>query len=238
MTEQQGKLDSTPSHPSGAPRPPRPPRSLRSPRLSALAVTGLVLAVIPLCPPANLLAVVLGMLALRRIAASSGRLRGAGLARAAIFAGSVLTILSLILLTRFANRQQQLIDLAMVDVVESTIRGAMDDRADSVRLSWVGPREKRPSEEEILAFGRTLEERYGAFERCDIVSSVMTGSFLAPRMEAAGILYFSGGQLHGSIKVDFLIKPFQTDPTFSMRALRIEDPQAGDIELSSTDSEP
>ena len=235
MTEQQGKLDSTPTHPSG---PPRNPRNLRKPRISALAITGLVLAVIPLCPPANLLAVVLGMLALRRIRISSGRLRGAGLARAAIFAGSVLTILSLILLTRFATRQQELIDQAMVDVVKSTIQGAMGDRADSVRLSWVGPREKRPGEEEILAFGRTLEERYGTFERCDIVSSVMTGSFLAPRMEAAGIFYFSGGQLHGSVEVDFLIQPFQTDPTFRMRALRIEDPQAGDIELSSTNSEP
>ncbi len=206
--------------------------------MSALAVAGLVLAVIPLCPPANLLAVVLGMLALRRITASSGRLRGAGLARAAIFAGSVLTILSLILITRFANRQQQLIDLAMVNVVENTLRGAMGDRADSVRLSWVGPRDKSPGEEEILAFGRTLEERYGSFDRCDIVSSVMTGTFLAPRMEAAGIFYFSGGQLHGSVEVDFLIQPFRTDPTFSMRAMRIEDPQAGDIELTSTDSEP
>ena len=206
--------------------------------MSALAVTGLVLAVIPLCPPANLLAVVLGMLALRRIMASSGRLRGAGLARAAIFAGAALTILSLILITRFANRQQQLIDLAMVDVAESTIRGAMDGRADSVRSSWVGPRETRPSEAEILAFGRTLQERYGSFERCMVVSSVMTGSFLAPRMEAAGIFYFSQGQRHGSVEVDFLIHRFQTDPTFSMRALRIEDPQAGDIELTSTDSEP
>ena len=235
MTQQQGNLDSTPSRSPGSPRPPEPPRS---PRISALAVTGLVLAVIPLCPPANLLAVVLGMLALRRIMASSGRLRGVGLARAAIFAGSVLTILSLILITRFATRQQQLINLAMVDVMQSTIRGAMADRPDLVRSSWVGPRETRPSEAEILAFGRTLQERYGTFERGVIVSSVMTGSFFAPRMEAAGIFYFSGGQRHGSIEVDFLIQPFRTDPTFSMRALRIEDPQAGDLEITSTESEP
>ncbi len=206
--------------------------------MSILAVAGLVMAIIPCCPPANLLAVGLGLLALRRIGASSGRLRGVGLARAAIFAGSILTILSLVLLTRFANRQQQLMDQAMVNVVESTIQGSMIDRADSVRLSWVGPRESRPSEEEILAFGQTLQERYGTFKRCAIVSSLMTGSFLAPRMEAAVIFHFADGQRHGSIEVDFLVRSFQIDPAFSMRAVLIEDPQAGDIELILKDSEP
>lgn len=202
--------------------------------MSILAVAGLVMAIIPCCPPANLLAVGLGLLALRRIGASSGRLRGVGLARAAIFAGSILTILSLVLLTRFATRQQQLMDQAMVNVVESTIRGSMIDRADLVRLSWVGPRESRPSKEEILAFGQTLQERYGTFKRCAIVSSLMTGSFFAPRMEAAVIVYFSSGQIHGSMEVDLIIPTFRTEPTFSMRALRLEDPQAGDLELAST----
>ena len=229
MTEHQGNLDST---------PPPAQEGHRPPRMSALAVVGLVLAIIPLCPPANLLAVGLGFLALRRIVASSGRLRGVRLARAAIFAGPILTILSLILLSQFANRQQQLMDLAMVNVTESTIQGAVADRPDLVRSSWVGPRETRPSEEDILAFGRTLRERYGIFERSAIVSSVMTGSFLAPRMEAAVIFHFSDGQLHGSVELDFLIQQFRIDPTFSMRALRIEDPQAGDIELTLTDSEP
>lgn len=66
----------------------------------------------------------------------------------------------------------------------------------------------------------------------------MTGWFFAPRTEAAGIFYFAGGQVHGSIEVDLIIPAFRAEPTFSMRALRLEDPQAGDIELTLTESEP
>ena len=66
--------------------------AVQLPRVAPLAIVALLLAVIPLCPPLNVLSVLLGMIALRQMARAriAGRhLRGRGAAIAAILLGLI-----------------------------------------------------------------------------------------------------------------------------------------------------
>ncbi|MCH2135536.1 MAG: hypothetical protein MK101_03020 [Phycisphaerales bacterium] len=56
-------------------------------RVAPLSLVALVMAIIPLCPPLNLIAVVLGCVALRQVSRSGGALRGRGASFAAIVIG-------------------------------------------------------------------------------------------------------------------------------------------------------
>ena len=207
------------------------------PRMSVLAVVALVLAIIPCCPPSSLLGAALGIFAVRRIALSQGRLRGMGVARAAIISGLILSLMSSILLTRYFTHQQELIDEAMVEKIQQVVTGAMTDRSDLVITSW-SSRLEPPEAEDILIFGEELLVRYGSLKRFSVVASQRTGTFMAPRMEVAGIFIFENAERHGMAELDFIILPFQTKPAFKVRRLIVEDPKVGDLKLIAPDSDP
>jgi len=59
------------------------------PRVAPLAIAALLVSLIPLCPPLNMVGVVLGLFALRQVSRAGGSLRGRGAANTAILVGLV-----------------------------------------------------------------------------------------------------------------------------------------------------
>lgn len=206
-------------------------------RLSALAVVALVLALIPMCPPVNLLAVALGMLAYRRIVMAGGRLRGQGLARAAIVSGFLLCLFSLMLLGNFAASYQQRTDDDMRISIEQVIKGAADQRVSGVMANWSASRETRPEDDAILEFGTRMTERYGEFKHLNVISFTKD-SILTQRRQAAVIFHFANEQLNGYAELELVNQPFDFFPLFRVRSIVIEDPVLGDLTLPSRDNGP
>ncbi|MCZ6835368.1 MAG: DUF4190 domain-containing protein [Planctomycetota bacterium] len=206
-------------------------------KISALAIVAMVLAVIPCCPPVNLLAVGLGMLAYRRIGRSGGRLRGANVARAAIFAGFALSILSLILLGRFGEQYQQRLKDDMLTDLQVVMQAAIDQQVGVVQSKWSPNAPVVPSDEAILQFGAELEARYGAIERIIIVSQTHSG-VSKQRIQAALIFQCTRGEYNGSVEVELAFLPMELIPDIRLHWLMLEDPEAGNLRLPEVDDPP
>ena len=142
----------------------------REPRMSRLAVVSFVAAVIPCCPATGMLATLLGLMALRRIAASGGALGGRRLATAAALIGMASALLSMYgwnrLMLVYAEEQ----DRAARTVIESFITAAVDGRYDDARGAWEP--EYAPDDAEIAAFAEAVAE-LGGFERVNLTTKHM-----------------------------------------------------------------
>ncbi len=213
------------------PDTPSPLPSASPARLSVLAVLSLAMAIVPLCPPANLLAAGLGMLAYRRIAASGGRLRGQNVARAAIIAGLVLAVMSYVLLTQFASAAQRRMDEVIVRDTELMIRAAQTGDLAVMRSLMVSAG-KGVSDDTLSGFGATLRDRYGPLQRMTVVSTLRTGSMLTLDMELAVLFEFEQADQNGSFEINLQYSSLYDEPTAAVISLLVEDPARGDLSLS------
>lgn len=209
--------------------PPRPPK------LSILAVVAIILAVIPVCPPVNLFASVLGMIARRRILSSQGRLRGLRLAQAAMITGFFLCIFSWIIISRFSRDFLKQADESMHWSIETVLIGAQNQSAGEALAGWSLQMDLIPPSQDILDFGQALTDRYGSFRYFTEVYRVSTGTLLAPRFEVEVVFFFEDADLSGSIIVDQSSRPFDVHPVFRLRSIVVEDPQLGDLSLPRSD---
>lgn len=200
-------------------------------RTSPLAVVSLVLALMPCCPLVNVVGIVLGLAALRRIDLAGGRVGGRRMARAAVLAGGGMTILSMFMLRDFSRTMHQSYEAAMNGQVEAFVHAAVSGDVSAANQAWSNQPGERLQPDEIEAFGRELNSRYGPLKRFTIASSVTSGSLLTPRMDAAGIFVFENGQLTGSARFNLVAGTVSVKPTFRIRSLRIDDAQQGDLML-------
>ncbi|MCP3904060.1 MAG: DUF4190 domain-containing protein [Planctomycetes bacterium] len=210
--------------------PPKP----HTPRSSVLAMVALAIAVIPCCPLAGLLGACLGIVSLSGIRRSEGRVTGARIAIAAIVLGTVTSIIGWLALDRLVSYQEAEHTRTMDDQVTRIIRSASEQRTDELHLWAAGT--ARPSDDELLAFGAVVSERYGRFDRLAIISSTHSGPLLSPIREIAVVFHFEHGQPLGSARFQTRVVGGQFIPQLDLARLTIEDAAAGDLVLGGADS--
>ena len=107
-----------------------------SSRLSVGAIIGLVTALIPLCPPVNFVGVVVGLSAMRAIRRSQGRLRGHGLAKAAVICGLLMGSVSWYLWSEAADWLNDEIQTTSTATVNTFFNATMADDQLTLANQW------------------------------------------------------------------------------------------------------
>ena len=172
------------------------------PPISTMAVIAVILAFIPLCPPVNALGAVLGLISLRRIRESAGRLGGRRVALVATIAGIVLSILWIVLSQWFATLNEKQLQKDMGLAIDSFLHAAEEGKPGEAMTRW-SVQDAKVSEDEITAFGAALEKRLGAFESVDIVlfEQATGGSLIDLNANCSTIIYrFKDGERNGSAR--------------------------------------
>jgi hypothetical protein len=214
-----------------ADRPAAPAGANR--RLSALAVAAVVVAVIPLCPLTGLLGALLGVLALRRIRLSGGRLGGRRTALAAIIIGVACAFVWSAVLDRVAHQQRQWQEKAMVEAVTAVIEADRAPDRSAALQAWSSLDSHRPADEEILRFSRETAARYGRRDRVAIISTSRSISLSQPEVEVAGVFHFADEAPLGSARFALEAVPGRIMPVFRLTRLMIEDQHRGNLILGS-----
>jgi hypothetical protein len=194
--------------------------------MSRLAIAALVLAVVPLCPPANLAGAFAGALAGRRIRMAPQRLRGRGMARAAVLAGWLSCFAWSCTWWWVAEAARGRLQGSMELAVRETIAHGVD-RPESVRTRhWASA--VAPPAGALRDLSAAAAERYGALERVTVTSMSDAGTMTQPTFMAAFTLHFAQRtQRLGSAR-------FEAAPgTIQMRLTRlvVSDPELGDLVL-------
>jgi len=206
-------------------------------RLSKLAVTAVVVAAIPLCPLTGLLGALLGVLALRRIRLSGGRLGGRRTALAAIIIGVACAFVWSAVLDRVARQQREWQEKAMVGAVTAVIEAERAPDLNAALQAWSSLDPDRPAGEEILRFSRETTARYGRFDRFAIISTSRRISLTQPAVEVAGVFHFADEAPLGSARFALEAVPGRIMPVFRLTRLMIEDQHRGNLILGSTSDE-
>jgi hypothetical protein len=206
---------------------------IRTARRSGMAIAAFILALVPCCPVVSALGSTLGLVAYRRIRTSGGMLRGEKLAKAAIFCGLAISLLSLIGFTSLQSGIQRGLKDGIVQCIEQFIskaqQAAQTGDVTAARERWVISA-TRPGDDAIAAFGRESQARYGAFQRFTITSFTSNATYSA-QQEVAGVFIFENKQLVGSGR---LVLPPQWNvlkPRLLLMEIKVEDPDAGDLAL-------
>ncbi len=216
-------------------KPPAQKSVLQPPGvLSALAVTGLVLAVIPCCPPINACGSVFGLLALRRIDASAGALRGRGLALGAIWAGLALTIIGIAAWVWVTDELETQYKIRIEETTESFVQKMMSDDPASALTLWARD-DTPPSSSALAAFGKDLKQRFGALQSFQLASQEV-GAWPLDSWQAAGAFQFEKARLTGG--VELAVEHGELVPHFRIQAIEIDDPQGGPLRLPPLAQEP
>ncbi len=205
------------------------PKPVQAP-LSALAVVGLVLALVPCCPFISLLGAMLGISAWRRIRISNGKLGGRRVALAACFAGIGLSIVSTVGLSVLSRAISDSSRDTMVSSIEQTIATAIDGNMHAVPSAWAST-SATPTSAQVSDFGKQMKERYGAFQRFKMTTSNVGGSLLRQEHEVAGIFVFERRELTGSAKFEVRAAAGESWPTFELQSILIEDHELGELRL-------
>ncbi|MGI9012775.1 MAG: DUF4190 domain-containing protein [Phycisphaerales bacterium] len=200
---------------AGAPVAPAPP-------VSQTAVASLVCALlfcIPLIP--STVAVLLGVMALRTIRASGGRLAGDGQARLGIILGVAGLFIQYVSFSIFVTNYQDSLQTRIVTAVEQTLNApenaiALHWDADNVALE----------QKDIAQFAQAAIDRYGALQRVQLTFAVTPGS---TRILSVPITYYfaRGSRVGGA---EFL-QQFGFTPILRLRSLEISDPERGDLRI-------
>lgn len=206
-----------------------PPAPEGGSSLSALAVSALVVALVPCCPLTALIGAFLGLFAMRRIQRSGGRLRGNGIAMAAMVAGAVGAIVWAIAFERFALAQQDAQETAIAEQIGGILIAAQEGRPADVLAGWY-PDATTPTAEEIIEFGAEVTTRYGDVDRFAVLSAVRSGPLMSPEIVVAGIYRSASEEPIGSARFRMILG-VQLTPTFKPMQIVIEDPDRGDLVL-------
>jgi len=209
----------------------------------AIAVIGLVVAVVPCCPFTGLIGAMLGVLALRV-------LRGhvdpppppiyRRLAIAAMIAGIVSALVWSTAFDWWRRGQVETQQETMIEQMTAVIGGpdpGAGGAAEPGRL-WPGGATAgggtTPDDEEVREFRREVSTRYGDLDRVTIISTVHSGPFLNPVIEVACVFQFAGRSPLGSARFNLRVRPGGWKAVPVLRALTLEDDDAGDLHLAAT----
>jgi hypothetical protein len=222
-------MSATDSNPT--PASPRPARAGRKsgPPVSAIAVASTACAVIVCCPLMSVLAVMLGVTALRKIRLSGGRLGGRRLAVTGTMIGAASLLIQMVLLSRWSGLQRNLIEQQATRGLLASIEAAQTGDAPAAMAPWSPAATLRPEATQLLQFGGIAEQRYGRIRRVGITNLLVVGSWWQPEFEFAVHYAFERAELAGSAKFDSRMAGFV--PELQLLELTIEDRAAGDLRL-------
>jgi hypothetical protein len=199
--------------------------------LSILAVIALVVAVVPLCPFTGLLGAFLGILALRRIRFSGGRLGGHRVALTAVIVGCAATFGWSMMLHYVIEAEQRAMQELMAERVALVINAVDEPSAAAAAEAWAEGAANRPSAESLRAFADAVRERYGPMDRFEIVSQANVGAFSRPQPEVAGVFHFQQQSRLGSARFTVSMTLGILGGKLYLNHLTIEDPELGDLTL-------
>jgi hypothetical protein len=202
-----------------------------------LAIAALVVALIPCCPLTGFLGALLGVISLRRIRRSGGRIGGTRVALAAVVAGAASAFIWTTLIDNFVRTQETTQRDAAAGQIATLISAAQDDRLDEARGAWPDAADGAPTEEELAAFGRATLQRYGPFSRFAISSTTNSGTLFSPGLEVAGVFHFQHRSPLGSALFTVQPRPNRFSYEITLTRLIIEDQSLGDLELGVSPTE-
>ncbi|NNM26707.1 MAG: DUF4190 domain-containing protein [Phycisphaerales bacterium] len=212
---------------------PGPGTEVRS-RTPALAITALVLALVPCCPLTGLVGAMLGFTAYRRAVreeAAGGQDRGRRLALAAMVIGGMGAVIS----TLTWNHLLLVTDEAQESMMTHQIRRIVaPEPDDDTALAEVWEDDAAtPPEAERDAFADAVAARFGALDRITIVSTARTGSFFDPAIEAACVFHCERASPTGAVR--FRVHARLGEPLdFRIVKLTIDGGERGDLILGGT----
>jgi len=246
-TDRTKRFDALGYHPppvfSQSTPPNPPPRSSSSrdsdrgssatgalPPRSRMSIAAIACSAVACCPPASALGIGLAVVALLRIARSPVPMRGRGLALAALAIGGVSLIGQTVVIQWYDTVYRERLQSSMVEDLELAIGASVRGDARIVEQLW-DETTVVPSRSEIIAFGESLRDRYGALRAVTIIRHQTVGTLTAPAMEVAITITFEKRSLVGSAKFSLVPVPGSPHPRTRIRAIDIEDSQGGDLRL-------
>ena len=206
-------------------------------KTSAMAVIALVLALLPMCVPLNLVGSFLGVIALRRVNAAGGLLRGRMAAHVAIWGGLILTVSGWWAWTALGQWGERAIQQTAAETTTAFLRDAAEGRPQDALGHW-SPSAPRPSEAEVEAFGQVVAA-IGEVKSVGIVSMqpLPGGSMLQPTWSAWLVITIDTAQYDGSARFDLLPGVGSLSPRAVLRQVLIDGPE-GDVSLPVAAVEP
>ena len=207
-------------------------------RTSALAVTALILAVIPCCPLVNLAGVTIGIVALKRIERSGGALGGQRLAKSAIAVGLALSVLLAGAWMMFTVQYQRHVDEQMQSISQGFVHEAIDGRASHARRYWTPERLQQVNEQAIEEFGEQVAARFGRLSGISFSVTSGSGSLFEPHIDAACVFTFESSKRTGSVSFRLVPSGSSVWPIVKLRQFRINDAERGDLILGAAAETP
>ena len=207
--------------PDGMPESVQPVRSIQP--TSPLAVIALVLALLPMCVPLTLLGMVLGMLAVRRIDAGGGQVRGRAAARGAIWVGLVMSVVGWWLWTQAVQWTDERMTSAMSESTATFLQDIQRGEH-AAAMRWWSTDVPPPSQEEVAAFVTGLD-RLGVVQQVGIASKqpVKGADMWSTRFSAWLKIVIDGTAYDGSARFD--VVPIQTHFKTTIRQLKVTTPE-------------
>jgi hypothetical protein len=182
----------------------------------------------------GMVAIMLGMIALDRIRASAGALRGKAFAWTGIGSGigSVLVMLGAFLLLQEAQRQW---NLELDAGVRRSFDAASLEDAEAALGTWSLPAGRALDAEELRAFAELARSRYGSFQALLVSDETASPDLLAGRhaVMLQVDFEFSSGRQPGSVRTVLAQTAGSVVPQMRIEGIVIDDPKApgGRIEI-------
>ncbi len=206
-------------------------------KTSVMAVIALVLAVLPMCVPLNLIGTVLGMVAIGRVKAAGGQLRGRTAARVAIWGGVIMSVAGWWAWSAVAQWGERAVQQTAVEATTHFLQDAAGGRPQDALAHW-SPSAPRPNEAEVTSFG-TFIAAIGKVKRVGIVSMqpVPGSDMWQPSWSAWIVVFIGDAKYDGSARYDLQPAAGSIHPRAVLRSVRIEGPN-GEQSLPRGDVEP
>lgn len=206
-------------------------------RLAAASASLGIASVLTLCLGggfAGLVAVFLGMLALERIRAANGQLRGRGFALTGIGLGFVGALAGLALQYAVGQAQSGMNadrDAGLKSTFAVAAADAPDEASNEALRSWLPASGTALDAGQIAAFSREAYARYGALESYSIQSEERYPSLAGPhRIVHAVAFEFERARVNGSMSVQITMGSGYV-PRLGIESIGISDPERGDLWL-------
>ncbi len=191
----------------------------------------MVFAVIGCCPPVSLLGGMLGVLAMQRIGASNGTLRGRKLARIAALTGIGLGAIGMFGWWRLQIHMHAQQREAIVSAVERLVSSAQSGDLAEARSQWVADRRQAISDDELDQFGQSLRARYGSFRSFSATFITQQPGMLTMTVDVAGTFSFVSGDRPGYVELSVVPGSNPLKQAMRVRHITIEDADDGPVQL-------
>lgn len=185
---------------------------------------------------AGALSVLLGTIALERIRASRGSLRGRGLAWAGIALGTLAFALSAALVWAVGEMQERW-DAQLDRGLRATFAAhARDDATRGPAIdAWTATSGGAIEEEQLAAFSAEIAARYGELESFRILSEERDPDFSrgTQRLMLAVAFDFTEGRRNGAVTAQLVPSTLGIVPELRIESVKILDVERGDVAIPS-----